>query len=369
MKKILLIFGTRPEAIKLCPLVHELRARRELQTVICVSGQHREMLAQVLKAFEVTPDYDLDVMLPKQSLSELTMQILAGIEEVLNQECPDLVIVHGDTTTALSSALACFYKSISIGHVEAGLRTYRITSPFPEEFNRQAIDLMAQYYFAPTPLARKNLIREGKPSERIFVTGNTGIDALRSTVRKEYTHPYLEWAKDSRLLLITAHRRENIGEPMRNMFAAIRRIMEAHGDVKAIYPIHLNPAVRKIVQSELGNATRIQLIDPLDVVDFHNFMARCHLILTDSGGVQEEAPSLGKPVLVMRDTTERMEGIAAGTLKLVGTEEDTIFQAVHQLLSKPREYAKMAKSKNPYGDGYASKRIADILCAELVGNT
>ena len=369
MKKILLIFGTRPDAIKMCPLVKELQSRREVQTVVCVSGQHRLMLDQVLSVFDVIPDYDLQVMQPKQSLSNLTIRIMEGIEAVLCQECPDIVLVHGDTTTAFASALACFYTKIPIGHVEAGLRTYQLSSPFPEEFNRQAIDLIAHYYFAPTALARKNLLREGKPSERIFVTGNTGIDALRSTVQSAYTHSYLEWAKDSRLILITAHRRENIGEPMKNMFRAIRRVIEEYPDVKAIYPIHLNPAVRKIVQNELGNATRIQLTEPLDVVDFHNFMARCHLILTDSGGIQEEAPSLGKPVLVMRDTTERAEGIEAGTLRLVGTNTETIYQSIRQLLDKPSEYAKMAKSKNPYGDGYATKRIADILCAELEGKS
>lgn len=365
MKKILLIFGTRPEAIKMCPLARVLKSRRELQTVICVSGQHREMLDQVLNVFEIIPDYDLQVMQQGQSLTDLTVRIMEGVGEVLSQEHPDLVLVHGDTTTAWASSLACFYRKIPIGHVEAGLRTDRLDSPFPEEFNRQAVDLIAQYYFAPTALARKNLIREGKPVSRIFVTGNTGIDALRYTVRKEYTHPCLEWAGDDRLLLITAHRRENIGAPMRNMFSAVRRILEAHANVKAIYPIHLNPAVRKIVQSELGNATRIQLIEPLEVADFHNIMARCYMILTDSGGIQEEAPSLGKPVLVMRNTTERVEGVKAGAIRLVGTDEHTIYHAVHQLLTEPRAYAKMVKVKNPYGDGYASERIADILVEEL----
>ena len=365
MKKILLVFGTRPEAIKLCPLIKELQSRREVETVICVSSQHRHMLDQVLRVFDVIPDYDLQVMEPKQSLSDLTAKILSGVDAVLNQEHPDLVLVHGDTTTALASALACFYRGIPIGHVEAGLRTYQLSSPFPEEFNRQAIDLISQYYFAPTDLAREHLLREGKPTDRIFVTGNTGIDALHTTIRADFTHPHLEWAKDSRLILITAHRRENIGAPMIHMFRAICRVVREFLDVKAIFPVHLNPAVRSIVQRELGDEARIQLIEPLDVVDFHNFMARCHLILTDSGGIQEEAPSLGKPVLVMRETTERAEGIEAGALRLVGTDENTIYQNVHQLLSKPYVYAAMAKSRNPYGDGYASKRIADILCAEL----
>ena len=361
MKKIMLVFGTRPEAIKMCPLVNELKSRPELQTVVCVTGQHRQMLDAVLHAFAVTPDYDLSIMKEKQTLFDITVNILERIREVLEKEKPDVVLVHGDTSTTFVTALACFYLQIPVGHVEAGLRTYNIYSPYPEEFNRQAVGILAKYNFAPTELSRENLLREGKAADSIYVTGNTAIDALKTTVREEYTHPELDWAQGSRLIMITAHRRENLGEPMHHMFRAIRRIIEEHPDVKAIYPIHMNPVVRAAANEELGDCDRIRIIEPLDVLDFHNFLARSYLILTDSGGIQEEAPSLGKPVLVMRDTTERPEGIAAGTLKLVGTDEATIYQNFKTLLEDKTAYDKMAKASNPYGDGFACKRIADIL--------
>lgn len=361
MKTIMLVFGTRPEAIKMCPLVNELKKREELKTVVCVTGQHRQMLDQVLDAFQVTPDYDLSIMKDKQTLFDITTNILNGIGNVLDEVKPDVVLVHGDTSTTFATALACFYKQIPVGHVEAGLRTYNIYSPYPEEFNRQVVGIVAKYNFAPTELSKKNLLKEGKDPASIFVTGNTAIDALKTTVRGSYTHPELEWVGDSRLILITAHRRENLGEPMKNMFRAIRRVMNEHPDVKAIYPIHMNPAVRETAKSILGDDERIHIIEPLDVLDFHNFQARSHLILTDSGGIQEEAPSLGKPVLVMRDTTERPEGIAAGTLKLVGTEEDIIYQEFSKLLTDQNEYNAMSHASNPYGDGHACERIADIL--------
>ncbi|MBQ4150205.1 MAG: UDP-N-acetylglucosamine 2-epimerase (non-hydrolyzing) [Clostridia bacterium] len=361
MKKIMLVFGTRPEAIKMCPLVNELKSRKEVETVVCVTGQHRQMLDAVLGAFNVEPDYDLSIMKEKQTLFDITINILDRIREVLEKENPDVVLVHGDTSTTFVTALACFYMQIPVGHVEAGLRTYNIYSPYPEEFNRQAVGIVAKYNFSPTELSKENLLREGKNPESIYVTGNTAIDALKTTVRDEYTHPELEWAKDSRLIMITAHRRENLGEPMHNMFRAIRRIIEEHPDVKAIYPIHMNPVVRAAANEELGDCDRIRIIEPLDVLDFHNFLSRSYLILTDSGGIQEEAPSLGKPVLVMRDTTERPEGIAAGTLKLVGTSEEVIYDNFKLLLEDKNEYDKMAKASNPYGDGFACKRIADIL--------
>ena len=361
MKKVMLVFGTRPEAIKMCPLVNELKTREGIQTLVCVTGQHRQMLDQVLEAFSVTPDYDLSVMKDRQTLFDVTANILLKIREVLEAEKPDVVLVHGDTSTTFVTALACFYLQIPVGHVEAGLRTHNIYSPFPEEFNRQAVGIISQYNFAPTEMARDNLLKEGKPAERIFVTGNTAIDALKTTVRPNYTHPQLEWAEGSRLILITAHRRENLGEPMKHMFRAIRRVCDEHPDVKAIYPIHMNPAVREIASDILGDDERIRMIEPLDVLDFHNFLARSYLILTDSGGIQEEAPSLGKPVLVMRDTTERPEGIAAGTLKLVGTEEEVIYNSFKELLKNHETYSKMSRASNPYGDGNASRRIADIL--------
>ena len=365
MKKVMLVFGTRPEAIKMCPLVNELKTRKQLETVVCVTGQHRQMLDQVLEAFQVEPDYDLSIMKERQTLFDVTTNILNNIKEVLEKEKPNVVLVHGDTSTTFVTALACFYLQIPVGHVEAGLRTYNIYSPYPEEFNRQAVSIISQFNFAPTELSKNNLLKEGKKEETIFVTGNTAIDALKTTVREDYTHPDLEWASDSRLIMITAHRRENLGEPMKHMFRAIRRVMDEHPDIKAIYPIHMNPVVREIADSILGDDERIRIIEPLEVLDFHNFLNRSYMILTDSGGIQEEAPSLGKPVLVMRDTTERPEGIAAGTLKLVGTEEETIYQNFKSLLENKDEYEKMSKASNPYGDGFACKRIADILEEKL----
>jgi len=361
MKKVMLVFGTRPEAIKMCPLVKELKTRDSIETVVCVTGQHRQMLDQVLNAFKVVPDYDLSIMKERQDLYDVTINILSGMKELLQKEKPDVVLVHGDTSTTFATALACFYQGISVGHVEAGLRTYNIYSPYPEEFNRQAVSIVSQYNFAPTELSMNNLINEGKKPETIYVTGNTAIDALKTTVTDEYSHPELDWASDSKMILITAHRRENLGEPMRNMFRAIARVLDEHPDVKAIYPIHMNPVVRETAREVFGNNDRIHIIEPLEVLDFHNFLNRSYMILTDSGGIQEEAPSLGKPVLVMRDTTERPEGIAAGTLKLVGTSEDVIYKNFKLLLEDKSEYEKMSKAANPYGDGLASKRIADIL--------
>lgn len=352
MKTVMLVFGTRPEAIKMCPLVNELKKRPGIRTVVCVSGQHREMLDAVLRAFNVVPDYDLAIMKDRQTLFDITVNILERIRAVLEEVKPDVVLVHGDTSTTFVTALACFYLQIPVGHVEAGLRTYNIYSPYPEEFNRQAVSVIARYNFAPTELSRENLLREGRKPESIYVTGNTAIDALKTTVRADYTHPELEWAAGSRLIMITAHRRENLGEPMHRMFRAIRRIIEEHPDVRAIYPIHMNPVVREEANAELGGCDRIRIIEPLDVLDFHNFLSRSYLILTDSGGIQEEAPSLGKPVLVMRDTTERPEGIAAGTLRLVGTEEETIYKNFKELLEDRAAYDKMAHASNPYGDGF-----------------
>lgn len=368
MKKVMLVFGTRPEAIKMCPLVNELKSRKNLKTIVCVTGQHREMLDQVLEVFNVVPDYDLNVMKASQSLFDITTSILNKMDDILERVSPDIVLVHGDTTTTFAATLACFYRKISVGHVEAGLRTYDIYSPYPEEFNRQAVGIIAKYNFSPTEMSRQNLINEGKNKENIFVTGNTAIDALKTTVRENYTHPELEWASNSRLIIITAHRRENIGEPMHHMFRAIRRIIDEYPDVKAIYPIHMNPIVRKIAEEELSNCDRIHIIEPLEVLDFHNFLARCFMILTDSGGIQEEAPSLGKPVLVMRDTTERPEGIKAGTLKLVGTNENTIYKNFKELLENKASYDAMANASNPYGDGSACKRIADIIEKDYINH-
>lgn len=365
MKSIMLVFGTRPEAIKMCPLVLELESRKEFAVKVCVTGQHREMLDQVLTAFEVVPDYDLSIMKQGQNLFDITINVLERIKSVLEEVKPDVVLVHGDTTTTFVTSLACFYLQIPIGHVEAGLRTYNVYSPYPEEFNRQAVGIIAKYNFAPTEISKQNLLNEGKKSNSIFVSGNTAIDALKFSVKESYTHEQLGWANRSRLILITAHRRENFGEPMRQMFRAIKRVIDENPDVKAIYPIHLNPLVRSAANEIFGDDERIRLIEPLDVLDFHNFMAHSYLILTDSGGIQEEAPSLGKPVLVMRDTTERPEGIAAGTLRLVGTDEETIYNAFKLLLDDRAEYEKMSKASNPYGDGFASKRIADILEASL----
>jgi len=361
MKTVMLVFGTRPEAIKMCPLVNELKTRETIRTVVCVTGQHRQMLDMVLDTFQVVPDYDLSIMKAGQTLFDITANILNRIGEVLDEVRPDVVLVHGDTSTTFATALACFYKQIAVGHVEAGLRTYNIYSPYPEEFNRQAVSILATYNFAPTELSKENLVKEGKDESTIYVTGNTAIDALKTTVREGYTHPELEWAGDSRLIMITAHRRENLGQPMRNMFRAIRRVMDEHPDVKAIYPIHMNPVVRQAAEEELSGCDRIRIIEPLEVLDFHNFLARSFMILTDSGGIQEEAPSLGKPVLVMRDTTERPEGIRAGTLKLVGTDETVIYENFKLLLESEAAYDAMSKASNPYGDGTACKRIADIL--------
>jgi len=361
MKTVMLVFGTRPEAIKMCPLVNELKKRESLKTVVCVTGQHREMLTQVLEAFNVEPDYDLSIMKQKQTLFDITTLILERIKNVLEEVKPDVVLVHGDTSTTFVTALACFYMQIPVGHVEAGLRTYNIYSPYPEEFNRQAVSIISAYNFAPTELSRDNLLKEGKTENSIYITGNTAIDALKTTVREDYTHPELQWAEGSRLIIITAHRRENLGEPMHQMFRAIRRIMDEHPDVKAIYPIHMNPVVREAAEIELGGCDRIHIIEPLEVLDFHNFLSRSYMILTDSGGIQEEAPSLGKPVLVMRDTTERPEGLKAGTLKLVGTDEEVIYSNFKELLENEEAYKKMANASNPYGDGFACRRIADIL--------
>ena len=366
MKKVMVVFGTRPEAIKMCPLVKELKSRKDsFHVVLCVTGQHREMLDQVLDAFNLVPEYDLSIMKSNQTLFDITTNILERIKEVLIKEKPDIVLVHGDTSTTFVTALACFYLEIPVGHVEAGLRTYNISSPYPEEFNREAVSIISRLNFAPTELAKQNLINEKRNPNSVFVTGNTAIDALKTTVRGDYQNDNLTWAKGSKLILLTAHRRENLGEPMHHMFRAIRRIVDEHKDVKVIYPIHLNPEVRKAAEIELKGNERIRLIEPLDVLDFHNFMARCYFILTDSGGIQEEAPSLGKPVLVMRDTTERPEGIEAGTLKLVGTSEEKIYSEFKKVLEDKNEYNRMSKASNPYGDGHACERIADILEREV----
>lgn len=361
MKKVMLVFGTRPEAIKMCPLVLELKKSSELETIVCVTGQHREMLQQVLDIFQIEPDYNLNIMKQGQDLFDITTDVMLGMRKVLKEVRPDVVLVHGDTSTAYAAALSAFYLQIPVGHVEAGLRTYNIYSPYPEEFNRQGIGLVANYHFAPTQTAEKHLLAEGKKNENILVTGNTGIDALFTTVKKDFKHPILDWVGDDRLLVITAHRRENLGEPMHAMFRAIRRIVEEFSDVKAVYPIHLNPVVRQIAQEELAGCERIRLIEPLTVDLFHNFLDASYLILTDSGGIQEEAPALGKPVLVMRDTTERPEGVEAGTLKLTGTSEEGIYSNCRKLLVDANAYAEMSEAKNPYGDGMASVRIRKFL--------
>ena len=370
MKKIMTVFGTRPEAIKICPLVLEMKKRAGLQVVVCVTAQHRQMLDQVLATFGVVPDYDLNIMKNRQTLFDITTNVLDGIKEALEKEKPDVVLVHGDTSTTFVTALACFYLQIPVGHVEAGLRTYNIYSPYPEEFNREAVSIISQYNFAPTPLARENLIREGKKAETIYVTGNTVIDAMQHTVRQDYSHPELDWVGDGKLIFITAHRRENLGEPMHHMFRAIRRVLDEHPECKAVYPIHMNPLVREAAAAELGDCDQIHIIEPIEVFDCHNFEARCHLCLTDSGGIQEECPSYGRPVLVMRDTTERPEGVDAGTLRLVGTNEEVIYRNFKELLEVPEAYDMMAHACNPYGDGKACKRIADILefgtCEEWV---
>ena len=357
----MLIFGTRPEAIKICPLILELKKRKSVQTIVCVTAQHRQMLDQVLDTFGVVPDYDLNIMKDRQTLFDITISILNNIKVILEKEKPDVVLVHGDTTTAFVAALACFYLQIPIGHVEAGLRTYNIYSPYPEEFNRQAVGIISEFNFAPTKLAAEHLVREGKDPSTVYITGNTVIDAMQHTVKENYTHPELEWVGDSKLIFITAHRRENLGEPMHHMFRAIRRVLDEHPDCKAVYPIHMNPIVRATADEELRDCKQIHIIEPIEVFDCHNFEARSFLCLTDSGGIQEECPSFGVPVLVMRDTTERPEGVDAGTLMLVGTDEETIYRSFTELLENREAYEKMSGACNPYGDGRACERIADIL--------
>ena len=361
MKKIMIVFGTRPEAIKMAPLVKEIQKHKKFKTIICVTGQHHEMLNQVLSAFNIEPDYNLEIMKEKQSLSDITANILQKIEDVLDIEKPDIVLVHGDTSTTFAIGLSCFYKGIIVGHVEAGLRTHNINSPYPEEFNRQAVGLFADYHFAATDQAAQNLITEGKSEDSIYITGNTVIDALKTTVDSNYNHPELDWARDSRLILVTAHRRENMGEPLENIAKAILKIVEDNKDVKVIYPVHLNPKISEVIDSIIGNHERIRLIEPLDVLDFHNFIDQSYFVMSDSGGIQEEAPSLGKPVVVLRDTTERPEGLEAGTLKLIGTEYEDIVREAQRLLDDEEEFERMSKASNPYGDGYASERIVKIL--------
>lgn len=365
MKKVMLVFGTRPEAIKMCPLVNELKKNGNFYVKVCVTGQHREMLNQVLDVFKVVPDYNLDIMRDNQTLFTITTSILDKIKPVLEDEKPDVVLVHGDTTTTFATALAAFYLGIKVGHVEAGLRTYNIYSPFPEEFNRQAVSIVSNFNFAPTEKAKENLLVEKRDEETIYVTGNTGIDALKTTIDSEYKHELFDWVGDDRLIMLTAHRRENLGEPMENMFKAIKRVLQDHSNVKVIYPIHKNPRVREVANRIFGDEDRVKLIEPLEVIDFHNFLNKSYLILTDSGGIQEEAPSLGKPVLVLRDTTERPEGVAAGTLKLVGTKEEDIYNNFKLLLENNEEYKKMSQASNPYGDGRASERIAKVLLKEI----
>lgn len=360
--KVMTVFGTRPEAIKMAPLVKELERRKEIESIVCVTAQHRQMLDQVLETFNIKPDYDLNIMKQGQSLSEITSRALTGLESVIKDVKPDIVLVHGDTTTTFAGALAAFYNQVAIGHVEAGLRTYDKYSPFPEEMNRQMVDCMTDLYFAPTTVSKENLLKEDIQEEKIFVTGNTAIDAMSTTVKNDYTHPELEWIKpNEKMILLTAHRRENLGEPMRHIFKAIRRIVDEFDDVKVIYPIHLNPLVRSVANEVFAGCDKVKLIEPLEVFDFHNFQNKSYIILTDSGGIQEEAPSLGKPVLVLRDTTERPEGISAGTLKLVGTNEETIYNETKKLLTDNKEYEKMSHASNPYGDGHASERIVDAI--------
>ncbi len=361
MIKALVVFGTRPEAIKMAPLVKELKARPETQCIVCITAQHREMLDQVLETFHIAPDYDLNIMHRNQTLADITTAVLSGLEKIIADIRPDIVLVHGDTTTTFASALAAFYHKVCVGHVEAGLRTYDKYSPYPEEMNRQMVDCLSDIYFAPTAQSKKNLTDENKNPDRIYITGNTAIDALKTTVRRDYTHPMLDWAAGSRLILLTAHRRENLGEPMRGIFRAVRRITEEFDDVKVIYPVHMNPKVRETAGEILSGNRKIKLIEPLEVLDFHNFMNAAYMILTDSGGIQEEAPSLGKPVLVLRDTTERPEGVAGGTLKLAGTDEASVYRLTKELLCDKNAYDAMSKANNPYGDGYASRRIADAV--------
>ena len=365
MIKVLSVFGTRPETIKMAPLVKELATRPEIESVVCVTGQHRQMLDQVLSAFDIKPDYDLDIMRDGQTLTDITVRVLEGMNGVISKVQPDIVLVHGDTSTAFASAMSAFYNRVPIGHVEAGLRTYNKYSPYPEEINRQFIGTVADMNFSPTEKAKQNLINEGKDPETIYVTGNTAIDTMKLTVREDYTDETVEWAKDSRLIVLTAHRRENIGDTMRGMFRAIKKICEKYTDVKVVYPVHLNPAVVSAANEVLGDMDRVRLIKPLEVFEFHNLLAKSHIILTDSGGIQEEAPSLHKPVIVLRDTTERPEGVEAGTLKFAGTDENVIYGMIDELLSNEEQYNSMASAVNPYGDGFASKRIADAIIAKF----
>ena len=364
--KIMSVFGTRPEAIKMAPLVKELEKRPNIKSIVCLTAQHRDMLDQVIEIFKIKPDYDLNIMKPNQTLSGITTEVITGIDDVIKKEKPDVILVHGDTTTAMAAALAAMNNQVRVGHVEAGLRTYDKNSPFPEEMNRQIIDRIADFLFAPTEESKQNLLDSKiNINQKITVTGNTAIDALKITVLKDYTDENLEWAKGSRLILLTAHRRENIGKPMEQIFTAINQITEKFPDVKVIYPVHLNPKVREIANAKFANNERVKLIEPLDVLEFHNYMEKAYLIMSDSGGVQEEAPSLGKPVLVLRDTTERPEGIKAGTLKLVGVETENIYNQCSELLTNKESYEKMAQAKNPYGDGFASKYIVDELEKEF----
>lgn len=361
MIKVMSIFGTRPEAIKMAPLVKELEKRKEIESIVCVTAQHRQMLDQVLETFKIKPDYDMNIMKQGQTLSSITTDVLNGLNHILSEVKPDIVLVHGDTTTSFAGALAAFYNQISIGHVEAGLRTWDKYSPFPEEMNRQMVDCMTDMYFAPTKLSKENLIKEGKDKNKIYVTGNTAIDAMKTTVDKEYKNDIIDWVGNNKMILLTAHRRENLGEPMRHIFKAINRLTNEFDDVRVVYPIHLNPKVREIADEILKNNKKVKLIEPLEVFDFHNFQNKAYLIMSDSGGIQEEAPSLGKPVLVLRDTTERPEGIEAGTLKLAGTNENNIYNLAKELLINKKEYDKMSHASNPYGDGHASERIVDAI--------
>ena len=361
MIKVMSVFGTRPEAIKMAPLVKELEKRKEIESIVCVTAQHREMLDQVLETFDIKPDYDLNIMKQGQTLGDITTRALNGLEEVIKEVKPDIVLVHGDTTTTFAGALAAFYNQVAIGHVEAGLRTNDKYSPYPEEMNRQMVDCMTDMYFAPTKLSKQNLLDENIDEEKIYVTGNTAIDAMATTVKDDYYHEVFDWVGDNRLILLTAHRRENLGDPMRRIFSGIKRAIDETPNVKVVYPIHLNPKVREVAHEVFGDDDKIKFIEPLEVFDFHNFIKKSYMILTDSGGIQEEAPSLGKPVLVLRDTTERPEGIDAGTLKLVGTDEEVIYQEIQNLLNNKEDYEKMSKASNPYGDGHASERIVDAI--------
>lgn len=361
MIKVMTIFGTRPEAIKMAPLIKELKSRENIECVVCVTAQHREMLDQVLDTFNIKPNYDLNIMKAGQTLSEITSRVLIGLEEIIKKEHPNIVLVHGDTTTTFAGALAAFYNQVDIGHVEAGLRTWNKYSPFPEEMNRQMVDRMTDMFFAPTEVSKANLLAEGIDEEKIYITGNTAIDAMKTTIKNDYHHSVFEWLGNDKMILLTAHRRENLGEPMYNIFRAIKRIVCEYDDVKVVYPIHMNPKIREIAKDVIGNNDKIKIIEPLEVIDFHNFQNKSYIILTDSGGIQEEAPSLGKPVLVLRDTTERPEGIDAGTLKLVGTCEDVIYNETKKLLDDISLYNLMSKASNPYGDGTASKQIVDAI--------